>query len=127
MQSTSTKRAKAAGVALFAAAALATIFPVGAGEASADSNGSNMCAYIHLSGYPSGFTVAAQRTNPTCTFLGHLQVTGPNGLNRNSPTSSSYAQRFVVKGKGSGRVCVTAWKKVGNTHTLNGRACNNVY
>ncbi|GAA4759242.1 hypothetical protein GCM10023217_34630 [Gordonia alkaliphila] len=125
MRSTSTRRAKAAGAAIFAAAALAAVVP--SGTAHADSSGSNGCAYIYLSGRPSGFKVTAQRTNQYCNFTGHLQVTGPNGLNRNSPTSNSPSQRFVVTGKGSGKVCVTAWKKSGNTHTLNGRACNNVF
>lgn len=127
MRSTGVRRSKVAGAAFFAVATISTLVPaVGIGEANADSNGSNRCAYIHLSGRASGFTVDAQRTNSGCNFLGHLQVTGPNGLNRNSTTSNSAFQRFTVKGRGAGKVCVSAWKKVGAKHTLNGRACNNV-
>jgi hypothetical protein len=118
------------GVALAVAPASAATAPAASVRPLA-SSGCAGDACISLT-TPSGGKVSVHAWAYDAEFYGHFEVTGPDGLLKNSPTSG--AQWFYAGGSGPtwsvnavvGQYCVTAWKYYGGQTTSLGRACENV-
>jgi hypothetical protein len=87
-------------------------------------------------GNPSSGKVTVTGCAWKTTFTGHLEVTGPNGLVKNSPNqqwkkTSHYCQdgdaHYAVSVAATvGKYCVTAWEGVAPNYTNYGTACDNV-
>jgi hypothetical protein len=78
---------------------------------------------------PSGGKVTARGWAYDAKFYGHIELTGPDGLLKNSGTGwyyaggagASWSVNAVV-----GQYCITAWQYYGGQTTSLGRACENV-
>lgn len=80
---------------------------------------------------PSGGKVSVHAWAYDSKFYGHFELTGPDGLLKNYPTSGN--EWFYAGGSGPtwsvnavvGQYCVTAWQDYGGYTSL-GKACENV-
>ncbi len=71
--------------------------------------GWNGPVYISISGGPGGFTVSGK-----ANIFGHIQITGPNGLNVSSAKDLPGPALDNIHGTGAGRVYVTGWSPNAN-------------
>jgi hypothetical protein len=109
--------------------------PSGAGSESeigsvtqAASSGCNRDVCISLT-TPSGGKVTVHGWAFSAPFCGHFQLTGPNGLNKNSASGC-----FSAGGAGPswtvaavvGQYCVTGWQCAGSSCISEGKPCENV-
>jgi hypothetical protein len=85
-------------------------------------------ACIHLT-TPQGGRVTVRGRARNQTFYGHFEMTGPNGLVRNSPNTWNFAggngHSWTVPAV-VGQYCITAWEYYGHHYFNLGRACKNV-
>lgn len=87
---------------------------------------------IHL-GDPSGGNVLVAGCAWKTTFYGHIQITGPNGLSRNSKTQTWHStSHYCQNGDQAysqtvpavvGQYCTIAWEASGTNY---GKACESV-
>lgn len=60
--------------------------------------------------------------------MGHIQITGPGNVNRNTRDEKNPNQRLTVSGRGAGKICATMWfKNSGAGWYQAGKACLNVH
>ena len=115
----------AAATASGPAVSATTVTPQSAVGCSGDA-----CIYL---GDPSGGKVLVSGCAWKTTFYGHIQITGPNGLSRNSATQTWHSTSHYCTGSDQrysqtvpavvGQYCAVAWEASGTRY---GRACENV-
>jgi hypothetical protein len=135
MSSTSLRRRAAVAVAGTAMLGLGTLAAASPASASAPqtvkplaSSGCNGDVCISLS-TPSGGKVSVHGWAYNTNFYGHFELTGPNGLVKNSTQKWYYAGgagptwsvAAVV-----GQYCMTGWEYYGGHYYNIGRPCENV-
>lgn len=100
-----------------AASTTQTVRPLAASGCSGDA-----CILLPT---PHGGLVGIQGWSYSQPFYGHFQLTGPNNLNTNSPTTTWYAgstYQFPNTPAVVGPYCITAWSGTANV----GKACESI-